>query len=590
MISLDMCGMYVGSNHTRQRSKVIAAMIVFTRDRLGAVEQQRSRPDSGVKPSRLLHFGTGGDPFDIGSAVLLAVLVLLALTTFRDYAITNDEWVQHHYGELVIAYYKSGCTDRTVFALANLYLYGGLFDIFAVLLSHVVALDPFDLRHLMCAMIGVAGLGAVMATARTISGPRAGWIAGAILATCGSWYGTMFHHTKDIPLAAAMAGSVYFLTLAARDLPRPHPRHIIGFGLLMGAALGIKVLGLLLVGYIAIAIILNMPGSTIRAPAMARRFVVGSLACFIPALLIAYIIMIAAWPWSALSPLNPFRALFTFAEFRYNIRTVLAGEVYLMATVPRFYVPIYIGIKVSLLMLVGAAFAVFFAVMPSIVRGVISSHERRGTIMIAVTAFFPLLCEVAARGPAFCGLRHFLFVLPPLAVLAGVGLSAAVARITLWRSSLGAAVFAIMATGLSWNAITLYRLHPYEYLAYNPLVGGLAGASRRYVTDYWFTMMPEAVDKLEAFLKRTEPAESGDHQRDYTVAICGERASFLKKATARLHWAQVWETADFFIAPTHMNCDFDSQGKIVATVERLGVPIGFVKDQRSGAHALPHAD
>ncbi len=98
-------------------------------------------------------------------------------------------------------------------------------------------------------------------------------------------------------------------------------------------------------------------------------------------------------------------------------------------------------------------------------------------------------------------------------------------------------------------------------------------------------MMPEAVDKLDVFLARTEPIESRDRQHQYTVAICGEIESFLKKATPHLRWSRVWETADFFIASTHMNCDFDSQGKIIVTVERLGVLIGFVKDQRSGAHA-----
>jgi hypothetical protein len=44
-------------------------------------------------------------------------------------------------------------------------------------------------------------------------------------------------------------------------------------------------------------------------------------------------------------------------------------------------------------------------------------------------------------------------------------------------------------------------MHPYEYLFYNQFVGGLEGASRRYVTDYWVNIMPEAVNDLEAFLR-----------------------------------------------------------------------------------------
>ncbi|HEY5503596.1 MAG TPA: hypothetical protein VIK28_00450 [Sedimentisphaerales bacterium] len=41
--------------------------------------------------------------FDIASLVLLIALIAIALFTFRDYAISNDEEVQHHYGELQLS-------------------------------------------------------------------------------------------------------------------------------------------------------------------------------------------------------------------------------------------------------------------------------------------------------------------------------------------------------------------------------------------------------------------------------------------------------------------------------------------------------
>ncbi len=519
------------------------------------------------------------DPYDLASLALLAALFVLVLATFRDYAITNDEWIQHRYGELIVAYYQSGFTDRSVFGLDNLYLYGGLFDIVAVLLSHVVALDAFDLRHLMCAMIGVAGLGSAIATARLIGGARAGLLAGIALAVCGSWYGTMFHHSKDIPLAAAMAGALYFLMRMARDLPNPQSRHVIGFGVLTGAALGIKVLGLLLIGYVGVAILLSMPNAMFAAPSQAGNYIWRSLVRVVPGLAIAYVIMIVTWPWAALSPFNPIRGLFSFGEFHYNIRTLLDGTVYRMATIPRLYVPIYILIKLPLLMLAGAGLALAFSALPGLANHNMPRRQRREIAMVTFAATFPVLCEVVMHGPAFCGLRHFLFVLPPLAILAGVGLDMLLRR--LWGLRLLApAALVILLAGFGWNAVTLMRLHPYEYLVFNPLVGGLEGATRRYATDYWFTIMPEAVDELEAYLARTEPVASRDPNHSYSVAICGERASFVKKAQPHLRWAEVWETADFFIAPTHMNCDRDSNGEIIATVRRLNVPLGYVKDQR----------
>ena len=42
---------------------------------------------------------------------------------------------------------------------------------------------------------------------------------------------------------------------------------------------------------------------------------------------------------------------------------------------------------------------------------------------MAFAAFFPLISEVIVDGPAFSGMRHFLFTVPPIAVLAGLGLN-----------------------------------------------------------------------------------------------------------------------------------------------------------------------
>ncbi len=86
--------------------EIVAAMTDFARNRLGDIERQPSELHAGIKPSPMLRVTAAFDPFDVASAVLLAVLGSLVLATFRDYAITNDEWIQHRYGELIIAYYK----------------------------------------------------------------------------------------------------------------------------------------------------------------------------------------------------------------------------------------------------------------------------------------------------------------------------------------------------------------------------------------------------------------------------------------------------------------------------------------------------
>ncbi|HEY3641537.1 MAG TPA: glycosyltransferase family 39 protein [Xanthobacteraceae bacterium] len=517
----------------------------------------------------------------MAAALLLATLVVLVLVTFKQYAVSNDEGVQHHYGELIIAYYKSGFADKSVFNFDNLYLYGGLFDIIAVLLAHLLPFDPYDIRHVMSAVAGIGGVAATWATARMIAGPRAGFLAGLALALCGVWYGGMFNHTKDIPFAAALMGATYFLLRGARDLPNPRWRDILLFGILLGAALGLRATGLLMVGYALLLIALTAWMKPTADWSESARLGARSLMQFVPAFAIAYVIMIISWPWAWLDFLNPARAIFAFAHFHYPVRTVLAGQVYLMSDVPRWYEPEYLAIKMPLVVLIGAAAAVMSAAW----QGVGSRGKARdGTRLfnIAVLIFviaFPLLCQVVGHGPSFTGMRHFLFVVPPLAALAGIGVNAGLSYVEGYGRALGVAALAAVLAAFAFDAAALVQLHPYEYLYYNSLVGGLQGASRRYETDYWVNIMPAAVKDLESYLDTTDRHDPLRPQH-FTVGVCGERVSFENEADRRLQWTPDWSHADFFIAPTHMNCDQVLRGRIVKVIERVGVPIGVVKDLR----------
>ena len=530
--------------------------------------------------ARVIRPLTSSESYGLLTGGILLALAVSALFTFRDYAISNDEGVQHHYGELIIAYYRTGFAARDLFTFQNLYLYGGLFDIIAVALAHVTSVDPYDLRHILCAMTGIGGIAASAATARLIAGPRAGLIATVALTLCGAWYGAMFNHTKDIPFAAAMMGATLLLVRNARALPAPRGSDVAAFGLFAGAALGERSLGLLLFVYLALAIILYLPWRD-GGRACAHLAVRSALRTF-PGLALAYIVMILAWPWAALLPLNPIRGLFAFSEFHYSIRTIFAGQTYQMANVPRIYVPCYVLIRLPLITLAGALLAVIPLFLRAFERD--GKQQWRDIAIILLAVIVPLASEVAFHGPAFTGMRHFLFVLPPIATLAGVGFSRLLDALESGRQlALGATVTLISACFL-WEGALLVRLHPYENLSYNALVGGLEGAFRRYDMDYWFNSMPEAIHRLEAYLRTNKPLNETQPLKIYSVAVCGERLTFDRTVTLpQLQWdfRPAWEDSEFFIATTHMNCDRDLDGEIVGTVERFGVPIAYVKDRRA---------
>jgi hypothetical protein len=285
--------------------------------------------------------------------------------------------------------------------------------------------------------------------------------------------------------------------------------------------------------------------------------------------------MIATWPWAALSPLNPIRGLISFGDFHYHIRTILFGQTYEMADVPRYYVPTYIAIRLPLLTLGATLFSLLLIMLPARAGGVVGA-QRRELGLIAFTAIFPIACQVAVEGPAFDGCRHFLFVFTPIAVLAGVGLS---------KSIDTGAISSLNAGGLARDNRDLLHLDGRQALPPASLRVSLLQSTRRrsgrrirrFVTDYWVNSMPEAVEELHDFLDRTEPATA--HTKQYKVAVCGERVSYEEYARPNLQWIKMydWRFADFYIAPTHVNCDRILAGKVIAKVERMGVTIGVVR-------------
>jgi hypothetical protein len=120
------------------------------------------------------------------------------------------------------------------------------------------------------------------------------------------------------------------------------------------------------------------------------------------------------------------------------------------------------------------------------------------------------------------GIRHFVFILPPLAVLGGV---AGAWLLEAVRRRRGAVIAAAMffAAGIAAPVITMARLHPYEYTHFNWLADGVAHARGRYMVDYWGLSFKQASQGLLA--KLAERGERKPADRRWKIAVCGPHRS-----------------------------------------------------------------
>lgn len=516
-----------------------------------------------------------------GIALALALLLYVAMT-WRDFGISNDEGVQHVYGRLLLSFYASGLTDRLAFSFSNLYLYGGLFDLLAALLERLIPVSVWDLRHLLSALFGLAGILGTWKLARLLAGESAALLAALILALTGPWSAGMFTHTKDVPFGACMVWALYYNTLLLSELPKIRHTTVLKLGAALGLAFGLRVGAVfaVLVTLLSLLVAAIMAGG--GAGAVARRLL-GWLLALLPGAALAVVLMGLFWPWSVMGLDHLYLAVTTFSHFSFDLTTVLDGVRIKEGEVPRDYLHEYLLVRLPELMLIGLLLAV--GGRPWRSGAIELATERRAAprrarpvhlpLVLAITV--PLLYAWLDRPALYNGIRHFLFLLPPLAVAAALGWR------MLWQAvahrPLAACAIVLAAGALALaHACTLAALHPYGYVYYNSLTGGLKGAAGRWELDYWSATAREGAEFLNRLVARDGTLAADGPP--IPVAVCAEPLQAAAWLSPRLRVTTDWTSADFFISTTHMGCDKAMHGTTVLSIERDGVPLGVVLDRR----------
>ena len=512
---------------------------------------------------------------------LFLVATVLVLLLFPDYGVTWDEDIHNWYGAFVLNYYVSGFTDLRSLHWLDLFNYGAIFDSTAAALNMVSPVGTSETRHLLNGLVGVVGLVGTWKLGRALGGPRAGFIAALFLALTPNYFGQMFNNPKDIPFAAGSVWSLYYLVRILPALPRPNWALVAKLGLACGMTLGVRIGGLLFIAYIGVALGLFTLWRGIETRSL-RCFIVDGFTCLgrvlLPVTAIAYPLMLVFWPWAQQAPIaNPLDALATFSHETFPFRTLFAGH-YLPATdLPWSYLPVHILLALPELILVLVAAAPFVAMW--LLWSDIRSLDRTRVLSLFVVAFailFPVGYAIAIKAVLFDGMRHFIFVLPPIAVAAAFLGDRALDRLR--GVTMRRAAFAALALYGCFHVVTMARLHPDEYVYYNGFIGGTGGAQGLFKLDYWANSYSEAVHGLREHLKAEYGGDFMDH--DFTVAVCGPPGSAAYYFPPNFIYTDDRANADFFIAFTKDDCDKSLPGTEIYRVERMGSLLSLVLDRR----------
>ncbi len=445
-------------------------------------------------------------------AFLTIFLFILMPYLSKDFGITGDEVTQRVYGDKLLKHAKSGGENQNYLEWKNLKYYGGLFDYVAAALNPADNPNPpdpqikdreeeafkqtirkrgdvYDFRHWLNSLTGVllilfSGLLAVTIT----NSWRLGLLTMLFMVLSPRIFGHSMNNPKDIPFAAAYTFALMYIIQFVQQLPRPGVKAIVFAVIGIAATINIRVGGLLLIGYLGLFTGIAFLAKTELRTQLKNFKLLSRLAILIGVMsLLSFFGGMIFWPYAKMAPFsNPFEALSEMSNFSTGIQMLYGGGHYWSDELPWYYIPSWIAITAPIFYLLG------LVVAPVLLFLFRKDKTIFGVGLVAFAGIFPLAYAVLNGSSLYDGLRHFIFIYPCLAILAAWAWNKGfdLAKHIGLKAGLWIALLLLMALPLRW----MVKNHPYQYVYFNEIFGGVDAAFGKYETDYWMNSMKGLCD------------------------------------------------------------------------------------------------
>jgi hypothetical protein len=224
------------------------------------------------------------------------------------------------------------------------------------------------------------------------------------------------------------------------------------------------------------------------------------------AVLPAYVILTAlvcylTWPYLWSDPLGRLlQSIRVASAYPWQGGVLFEGKIMAAKDLPARYLPEMLSIQFT-----ETAIILF---LTGIVLAVRKIFKREALVLFALFLLWfiiPLVAIILSGSVVYDGFRQILFLVPPLFLMTGYALDWIFAKVR--NLSLRVLILVIIIAPGIYSIVTL---HPYQYIYFNSLVGGVRGAEGNYELDYWATSYREAAQ----FLNEEAP-------RDTRVAVFG---------------------------------------------------------------------
>lgn len=459
--------------------------------------------------------------------IVLIIILIVGLFTFRDYGLSWDEPLFYDYAETIPAAYRgwdrldesvygSSAEDHKYYGPAYLLLGRPL----KIGIQAVLGTDSAAAWHLVNFISFILGVTFIYRLGTRSTTPNLAAVNAAFFALQPLLWGHAFINPKDMPFMTAFLAAVSLGLEWVDSIPEQRTQSVVkgwflrilhtpGFPklllatLALGIASAIRVIGPLAGALVFIYFLVRF----IRLPRDARTFSLIHLSTYI---LLSIAIMFWLWPFLWADPVN--RLLEVLRHMSNNpteLAVLFLGQIFPANELPARYFPQMLALTLS------------EPFLPLTLLGglrlgwqIIKKQRDWSEALVLFLWFVPLAAYNIIKVPSmYDGIRHFLFLLPPLFMLAGIGMDAIRLQMSRIVSDVRRFTFHALLTVLLLlpGLVGIIRLHPYQYTYYNSFAGP---TYRVYENDYWLTCYKEAVE----WARENEADKPLYIQREFDVA------------------------------------------------------------------------
>jgi hypothetical protein len=214
--------------------------------------------------------------------------------------------------------------------------------------------------------------------------------------------------------------------------------------------------------------------------------------------------------------------------------------------------------------------------------------QARQPLIVWAAAVVPIAAIILQSSTLYDGIRHVLFLIPMLAVVASFGFL----RLAPLLRRFPATTAAVAGAYVGHAVLAFVLLHPLQYAAFNVFTGGVTGAYGRFEQDYWSLAVLPALRRLEDRIDRDDPDRFATNPP--SIKLCVGFHEDLVAPMFRRPWQLEPEPAkaDFIIESDRWRCGKHLPVIVVDEIKRFGRPFARVlarqpADIAAATSALP---